>query len=285
MRCKFRPKYPQEWELIKKGLGQTVTENGLFTYAPVHLNHKFSKYSPEKVDPSIKYATSNWYMVSVISLENELSTFFINSPIDNTLGIIKDNTYLIALIAVFSILVGYLVYINRLKYYRIKYISEFDPLTKTFNRRAGYKKISNLITKSLKQNTTFSLCFIDINGLKSVNDNLGHEIGDSLLKNVASCVLENIREKDFVVRLGGDEFLIILDGINVDDAEKVWDRIVECFDKVNKEEDYSYIISVSHGLTEYSKKYNYEIDTLVQIADEKMYKEKQNLDKDLNIIK
>lgn len=281
----FALKYPKEWKFIQNGPDQVVTDNGLFTFTPIQLNHNYSKDFPLEVDPSIKYVDSNWYMVSVIGPENEAALYFIASPLERLKSVIGDNVYLIALMLVFSLLVGYLVYINRLKYYRIKYISEYDPLTKTFNRRAGYKKITNLITKSNKQKTPFSLCFIDVNGLKSVNDNLGHETGDKLLKNVADCVKSNIRDKDFVVRLGGDEFLIALDGIEIVDAEKVWTRIVACFNKINKEKNFSYLISVSHGITEYNNKYNYEIDTMIQIADEKMYKEKEVLDKNLKVIR
>lgn len=281
----FAAKFPKEWKLMRDGPDQVVTENGLFTFSPIQLNHNFSKDFPLDVDPSIKYVDSNWYMVSLISPENDSAVYFVTSPLEKFKSVIGENTYLIALMFLFSLLVGYLVYINRLKYYRIKYISEYDPLTKTLNRRAGYRKITDLITKANKHNTPFSLCFIDVNGLKLVNDNLGHDMGDNLLKNVTDCIKLNIRDKDFIIRLGGDEFLIILDGINKSDSEKVWTRIKACYNEINKENIYPYLISVSHGIVQYNKKFNSKINTLIQIADEKMYNEKQNLNINLNVLK
>ncbi len=218
--------FPKKWHLMQDSFDQVVTENGLFTFSPIQLNQNFSKDFPLGVDPSIKYVDSNWYMVSVISPENDSAVYFVTSPLEKFKSVITENTYLITLMFLFSLLVGYLVYINRLKYYRIKYISEYDPLTKTLNRRAGYRKITDLITKANKHNTHFFLCFIDVNGLKLVNDNLGHDMGDSLLKNITDCIKLNIRDKDFIIRLGGDEFLIVLDGVKAVDAEKVWARIL-----------------------------------------------------------
>ncbi|NLY85451.1 MAG: GGDEF domain-containing protein [Tissierellia bacterium] len=90
------------------------------------------------------------------------------------------------------------------------YIDElvYDGLTKVYNRRSGIPKLSRMIS-SHDGYKVFSLCYIDINGLKKVNDELGHKYGDDLILTVVKVVKRNIREDDFVIRLGGDEFLIV----------------------------------------------------------------------------
>lgn len=180
---------------------------------------------------------------------------------------------------------GFLMHINRKTYETIKYYSEYDSLTNVYNRRAGIDKLNLMFPSSERRHFMVSLCFIDINGLKEVNDTLGHMYGDELISTVSDIIKKIIRDHDFVMRLGGDEFLIVFNGIGIDIAESVWERIVKTYEHINKNEDRPYIISVSHGIIDYDNMQSYNIDELISKADEKMYEEKQIIKRGLNVIR
>lgn len=159
----------------------------------------------------------------------------------------------------------------------------YDPLTKTFNRRAGLSKLSRMVQYENRRQLRLSLCFIDINGLKLVNDQLGHQLGDELIISTVDGIKDEIREDDFIIRMGGDEFLVIYKDIDSETAEKVWDRIKGRYDQINKEENRKYRISVSHGIVDYGDDEISEVELLIKSADDKMYAEKKYIKEELNI--
>ena len=101
----------------------------------------------------------------------------------------------------------------------------YDQLTGAYNRRSGLAKLNRILHEDNRRSLTLSLCFIDINGLKEVNDHLGHKYGDELIISVVKGITDEIRDEDFVIRMGGDEFLVVIKGIGADLSEKVWERI------------------------------------------------------------
>lgn len=143
---------------------------------------------------------------------------------------------------------------------KLKNLSYKDCLTGMFNRH-----MYNQTTEELKSTelTSLGIIYLDINGLKEVNDTLGHEAGDKLIKKTASIIKPLFRDDTY--RIGGDEFVVILPGI----PERVFDeRIVKLHDKF-KEND----VAVSIGTSWRDKDIN--IIEQVRIADSDMYKEKE----------
>lgn len=94
-----------------------------------------------------------------------------------------------------------------------------------------------------------------------------------------------IRTNDFLIRLGGDEFLIVFQGIDGPLAEDVWARIVEAFEQINRTEHCKYLISVSHGIKTLHCSLNQALDNLLHEADTAMYDEKRRIKLDLKIIR
>jgi diguanylate cyclase (GGDEF)-like protein len=86
-------------------------------------------------------------------------------------------------------------------------------------------------------------------------------------------------------RLGGDEFLVVFEGIDVAEAEEVWGRIVGEYNHINETENRKYLISVSHGIEQIWQQSNHYIDEVVNRADEKMYEEKKKIKKEVKIIR
>lgn len=281
----FEHEFPNEWKSIIENKSQFTTEKGLITVTPVVLSHKFNADKMNTQEQQIILGDRSWYIVSIIERTKENGEFFNDNVWAMGLDVLVKNIYYFILISIISGIVGFLVYVNRKTYSRIKYYSEFDPLTKTFNRRAGIAKLNELFPSDDRRQFLVSLCFIDINGLKDVNDTLGHKMGDELIITVADNIKRTIREQDFLVRLGGDEFLIVFNGIGIDMAEKIWERIVQENNQINTTEDRAYIISVSHGVVDFDNKQKTQVDDLISAADEKMYHEKQIIKANLSVIK
>ncbi len=163
----------------------------------------------------------------------------------------------------------------------------FDQLTKVYTRKSGLAKLSKLVGQDNRRMLHFSLCFIDINGLKMVNDILGHNYGDELIFSAIDVIKNEIREDDYVIRMGGDEFLIVFSNINSQIAETIWERINARYEEINVTEDKPFLISVSHGIVEYEHVNRSRIDDLIKRADDKMYVEKKYLKEavKINVIK
>lgn len=281
----FEHEFPNEWKSIIENKSQFTTEEGLITAAPVVLSHKFNADKVSTHDQKITLGDGSWYIVSIVERTQKTGELFNDNVWAIGLDVLIKNIYYFILIGIISGIVGFLVYVNRRTYARIKYYSEFDPLTKTYNRRAGIAKLNELFPPDDRRQFLVSLCFIDINGLKEVNDTLGHKIGDELIIAVADNIKRTIREQDFLVRLGGDEFLIVFNDIGIDMAEKIWERIVWEYDQINHNEDRAYLISVSHGIVDFENKQKTHVDDLISAADGKMYQEKQIMKANLSVIR
>ncbi len=282
----FKKEYPKEWEWLETNSeGQTNTDNGLFTAMEVDLSQKYAINSKNMTESGVVFGDGNWQIVSVFLRNEENSAYFNDNALMIMRDVLKQNMSYFILLALASGVIGFLIHVNRKTYLRIKYYSEYDPLTKALNRRAGIAKLQKLTPVSERKDIQVSLCFLDINGLKEVNDTLGHSIGDELIKSVSDTIYSEIREQDFLIRLGGDEFLIVFEGIGEDKTEVIWERIVNCYDQINQNEARKYNISVSHGIVVFEGKGKTHLDDLISEADEKMYQEKKIIKAGLNIIK
>ncbi len=126
----------------------------------------------------------------------------------------------------------------------IKHQAEHDPLTDLLNR-GSYNQIINLYEKDQRD---FALILIDIDIFKSVNDNSGHAVGDEILKKVARLLLETFRDIDYICRIGGDEFAVIMVEMTSDLTYTVVDRINAINEKLSHPTDGLPAISLSVGV-------------------------------------
>lgn len=150
----------------------------------------------------------------------------------------------------------------------------FDIMTTAYNRRAGLEIISNYMKNAKRNKSELSICFIDVDGLKTINDSLGHKEGDLLITRVASIIKEHIRDSDILVRLGGDEFLLCLPECSEENAEKIWIKINAQFESENALNINKFKLSASHGIIPFYPEFSCSVDELVEKADKKMYEEK-----------
>ncbi|MTI69304.1 MAG: GGDEF domain-containing protein [Firmicutes bacterium] len=144
-----------------------------------------------------------------------------------------------------------------------------DQLTNAFNRRYFYEKIKEEIKRSIRLNYNITLVMIDLDNFKKVNDTLGHDKGDELLKNFTKVCSDNLRKDfDYIFRFGGDEFLILLTNCDEKLADKIIKRINEKF------KSFTEISSISYGKIKLPLENNIEIEKYIKIVDKRMYEQK-----------
>ena len=156
----------------------------------------------------------------------------------------------------------------------VRYLANYDSLTRLPNRMLFHDNLLQAQDRAKQNNRLFALLFIDLDGFKPVNDNLGHAIGDQLLQGVARRLQKCVRETDTVARLGGDEFTIILNDIKKNqDAAKVATDIVQRLQQPFQLGKHQVTISASIGISVYPYD-SQEIDSLIKHADMAMYEAK-----------
>ncbi|MEN2984198.1 MAG: GGDEF domain-containing protein [Dictyoglomaceae bacterium] len=144
----------------------------------------------------------------------------------------------------------------------------YDPLTGLYNRAYGDKRIEEAYLDYKRIKEPFSVIFIDVDSLKTINDTYGHHYGDFVLQQVASCIKSSIRQNDFAMRWGGDEFLILLRKVDYDDALKIAQRIDE-----KLKENFKGEFGISYGI-EVSSEEIKDYEDIIRRADIKMYTKK-----------
>ncbi|MDD3024528.1 MAG: PAS domain S-box protein [Syntrophomonadaceae bacterium] len=149
---------------------------------------------------------------------------------------------------------------------QVKYLSFNDKLTGLYNRAFFDEELHRLNTP---RQLPLSLIIGDVNGLKLINDALGHETGDQLLKIVAGILKKSCRQEDIIARWGGDEFIILLPRTDQETALKICERIKE---NSGRTEELPIPISISLGMASISAPRN--MHKLIKEAEDKMYRNK-----------
>jgi diguanylate cyclase (GGDEF)-like protein len=100
----------------------------------------------------------------------------------------------------------------------------FDPLTRVWNRRGATALLRSALIKGKERDSEVSVCLLDVDNFKTINDTHGHQAGDQVLRKLAAMLVSSVRTNDIVCRYGGDEFLLILPDTDVHDAARVAER-------------------------------------------------------------
>lgn len=158
---------------------------------------------------------------------------------------------------------------------KLKYYAYTDYMTGVSNRRAGFTVIEQELKKCLKEHSYFSICFIDIDKLKSVNDKYGHAEGDYLINIIVRFIKEFIKELRYVSRMGGDEFVIIFPNCCYKEVQEIMSKISKRVEEFNEKKIKPYNISFSYGIKDIDENTMISTgDEIIKIADALMYKNK-----------
>jgi diguanylate cyclase (GGDEF)-like protein/PAS domain S-box-containing protein len=163
---------------------------------------------------------------------------------------------------------------------RINELAFFDQLTGMPNRTLLLDRLKQNLTASARNGSYGALLYLDLDKFKTVNDTLGHDMGDLLLKQVAIRLTTCVRAEDTVARLGGDEFVVMMAGLNLNQeeaatrTEAVGEKILSALNQPYQLNDVAYHCTSSIGATLFSGQQT-AIDVLMKQADLAMYKSKE----------
>ena len=159
--------------------------------------------------------------------------------------------------------------------HRARELAIRDPLTGLLNRRSLIDQLTHAIALSVRTKKNFALLFLDLDKFKSVNDTLGHEVGDALLREVARRIGGAIRECDTAARLGGDEFVIVLEVLNsINDIATVAEKVSLTLSAPYRIGEHDISTSATIGIAIYDKD-GKDVPTLMTNADLAMYDAKR----------
>lgn len=148
-----------------------------------------------------------------------------------------------------------------------------DSLLELPNRRGFLRELDRLIDRSARYGDSAALLFVDIDGLKRINDTYGHKAGDVALAHVAALLGQGVRKSDFVARLGGDEFGILLVHSDWQSARDTARRLARQIESCEARfEDHRLPLGVAIGVTLIEK--GDSADSVIARADHAMYREK-----------
>lgn len=187
------------------------------------------------------------------------------------------------------LLITYLTYMNELRLYKEKVrvkrdellatkkneekiwlVAFTDTLTGCYNRQYAQE-----IFQTLEENGTEAvLCFVDLDGLKMVNDNYGHQKGDDYLLTVVQCLGKTVRkEQDYMFRYGGDEFVLLFVEVTPQTVDAWMKKTQKQLQELSNGFELPFLLSISYGIASIGETKN--LKEAVMLADERMYKQKQ----------
>lgn len=173
----------------------------------------------------------------------------------------------LALVIIIAVITVYVYRINR----KIKEQAIRDPLTNVYNRRYLNETLPREIARSQRDQTPLSIVMLDLDFFKVVNDTYGHSAGDEVLKQIAMTLMGSIRQNDFICRIGGEEFIIVMPGMPIRQAQE---RIEACRKEIEQTVihygNIKIAITISGGISQVETDTETQ-DELIKSADDALY--------------
>ena len=157
----------------------------------------------------------------------------------------------------------------------LAFLAHHDPLTKLPNRLLLTSRLSQAIKRAKREDSKIAVLFLDLDRFKEINDTFGHSYGDEILTTVTTRFKIAMREKDTIARIGGDEFIILIEEMNeVSDIDQVLEKLLNVFKDKFIAYQHSFKLSASIGVAIYPDD-GKQIEDLIKNADAAMYQAKE----------
>ncbi len=261
------------WSLVQMNESGSFFENGnLYVFSHLHplednwiSSKDILQTESQLMDPDDYY----WIILSQMS-----DSYFKQHIIpDTNLGVAIALVSLLILLSIAAFL-SYYREIRRVDLHNTRVFARYDSMTKLNKREYGLNQLEVLCEWKKQKNDTFGMLFLDLNKFKPLNDTYGHQAGDFCLATVGNRINSIIRENDIAIRLGGDEFLIVIEHLVtskslLDIAKRMKTEII----KPILFEEISFSVGVSIGIACYPTD-GKTIDELITCADNAMYEAK-----------
>ncbi len=262
---RFDEAFPGVWQQMIGGeQGNVYTSDGLFAYSVIRPYERLTENrANDEAWVLVSYISPD---ASIVYTDRPMLVMILHAYLHEDLVVGLSALLISALLAV-------LLVIRERNRSKINFLATYDLLTHTYNRNAGLNKINADFEKEKKSGSDYTICFVDINGLKHVNDTYGHKLGDALIVESVQILKKFYREED-IIRLGGDEFLIGA-AYDTETLDRRWQQVLLEMQSINKAERYPFKISISHGVAAYKGDQLVDLDALISLADSRMYEEKK----------
>jgi diguanylate cyclase (GGDEF)-like protein/PAS domain S-box-containing protein len=158
---------------------------------------------------------------------------------------------------------------------KVSYQASHDALTGLINRREFERRLSRVLETAQSADTENTLCYLDLDRFKQVNDTCGHVAGDELLRQVSQLLTQQIRKRDTLARLGGDEFGLLMEHCSINEAKAVVENLIKVVGEFSFPwEEQNFSIGVSIGMVDVSR-HSAAMHQVLQAADSACYLAKE----------
>jgi diguanylate cyclase (GGDEF)-like protein len=270
---------------IKGNLPYLVELEGINNDGEIFFTYFFQKLNSDIIAEKLTYAKLykpyNWVIDMGIYLDDLQA--FVDSTSNRSKELASKTVSILAILLFLIVFVGFgLQNINERWSYRLTKKGleaeiNYDTLTKVYSRNYGIKALTRCLEDSKKGGRLYTVMMFDIDAFKRINDQYGHDFGDVALISVSSAVLELIRATDSLIRWGGDEFIIIFDGLRKEMSETVAHKVLENVSNVKLETNEGIVVvpTISLGIS-YFENTDKDFNDVIKRADLAMYHAKSN---------
>lgn len=150
----------------------------------------------------------------------------------------------------------------------------YDTLTGVFNRAGFFKFAYDIITSARQGGENLFVLFLDLDGLKSINDKYGHDAGDNIIQTMGRIMNQTRRHGELLMRYGGDEFVVLAKNYTEAEAEQYMDQVRAGMENYNTMSKNPYTLDASMGYTLVEPTEDLDLEELIEMADKEMYKAK-----------
>jgi diguanylate cyclase (GGDEF)-like protein/PAS domain S-box-containing protein len=213
---------------------------------------------------------SNWLGVPLTSQKSVIGALVVQSYTDDVRYTEQDKDLLLFVSAQIASAIE-----RKQNETQLQYLARHDTLTELPNRKTFDDRVEVALARARHEHSAFAILYVDLDGFKQVNDRFGHAVGDQLLCKVTQRMVHCVRASDTVGRIGGDEFTILIDGIErADQAEIVAAKVRATFEQPFRLDDHLVNVSPSIGIAVYPD-HGVSQRQLLQCADAAMYAAKR----------
>lgn len=149
-----------------------------------------------------------------------------------------------------------------------------DTLTGIYNRQMGFEMLTKFANELKIGAPPFTMCFVDLDDLKYVNDQNGHSAGDLYITTVVDLIKQSIRQTDVFARMGGDEFLVLFPKCKSEVVVSIMKEVSKMLEAINSNNNPITYYSISYGVLEVGPEENYDVEALLAESGAMMYKMK-----------
>jgi len=216
------------------------------------------------------------YLLTTKYIEELDLYLLVEAKVDNFTQSVRDALYfniIISLLITLLITAIVLLYVRNI-HSKLNYLANNDALTGLPNRRTFYSQLEHFISLKARRQQHLSLLFVDVDDFKIVNDAQGHDVGDSVLINIATTLKSTIRHTDFIARWGGEEFIILLIDTQLDSAQLIAEQLREKIENSTCLLQHAkHKVTVSLGVAQ--ARDHEDVDSLFKRADDALYQAKR----------